>query len=148
MVCVICVVYIDVTVVTLPVLVTAAVSIFIVVHMGSTFMGMSMSVVSIIGEVTVISVVTVVTATVSPCIHVCVVNTDVTVIFFWAPTSVVAVRMTMTIVVAMVMVTISVYVVVVVVGVAPVVIVATVVSDISFVTNAVSPVIKMSMCST
>lgn len=70
LVCVISVVYIDVTVIALPVLVTATMSEFVIVHMVTTVMGVSMSVVSVIGEVTVVSVETVVTRTVSPCIHV------------------------------------------------------------------------------
>lgn len=82
---VISVVDVDVTVVAFPVLVTATVSKFVIVLMWATFMAMSMSVVSIIGKVTVVSVVTVVTSTVSPCVHVCAVNADVTIVFFWSP---------------------------------------------------------------
>lgn len=70
LICVISIVDIEVTIITLPVLVTATVSVFIVVHVWSAFMGMSMSIVMIIGQVTVISIPTMVTCTVSPSIHI------------------------------------------------------------------------------
>lgn len=70
LICLISIVNIEFTILTLPELITAAVSEFIVVLMCSTFVGMSMSMIKIIGQVTVISIETVVTCTVSPCIHI------------------------------------------------------------------------------
>jgi len=151
---VISVVDVDVTIVAFPVLVAATVSKFVIVLMCATFMGMSMSVVSIIGKVTVVSVVTVVTATVSPCVHVCAVNAGVTIVFFWAPARALAVVVTVSVisVIVVVIMIVGVVIVVVIVGsvvvMTVVVVVAAAVSNVSVVTNAVSPMIQMSVFST